>query len=163
MERFLLIAMMLFLWVAHASAENAINEKATEFILQDQYEKTVILRQYEGRVVVLLGSDKEGSSQNAAWIKVIKDKYSDRVLVQGIANLSSVPFFLKTKIRNDLRKDGESILLDWKGEVFRSYGFVKDVSNIVLIDGRGVIRHRSAGSASSEAVHELFRKIDILN
>ena len=163
MRRFLVIVMLVILQGAGASAENAINEKAVEFTLQDQYEKAVSLRRYEGRVLVLLASDKEGSSQNAAWIKVIRDKYADRLAVLGIANVSSVPFFLKGKIRNDFKKDGDSILLDWKGEVFRSYGFAKAVSNIVLIDGRGVIRHRSSGNASPEAVHELFKKIDAMS
>jgi len=162
MRRFLLIAIMFILQVAGAIAENSMEEKAMEFALQDQYDKTVILRQYEGSVVVLLASDKEGSSQNAAWIKAIRDKYASRVAIQGIADVSSVPFFLKGKIRNDFKKDGNSILLDWKGAVFRSYGFKKAVSNIVLIDGRGVIRHRSSGSASPEAVQELFKKIDAL-
>jgi len=162
MRRFLLIAIMFILQVAGAIAENSMEEKAMEFTLQDQYDKTVILRQYEGSVVVLLASDKEGSPQNAAWIKAIRDKYASRVAIQGIADVSSVPFFLKGKIRNDFKKDGNSILLDWKGAVFRSYGFKKAVSNIVLIDGRGVIRHRSSGSASPEAVQELFKKIDAL-
>ena len=161
--KLLLMVVMFMLLVAVARAENAIGEKAMEITLQDQHEKTVMVRQFEGRVVVLLASDREGSSQNAAWIKAIKDKYAERVIVQGIADVSSAPFFLKTKIRSEFKKNGDSILLDWKGEIFRSYGFAKAVSNIVLIDGRGVIRHRSSGGASPEAVQELFRKIDALH
>jgi peroxiredoxin len=161
--KLLLIIMMFMLPVGGAWAENAIGEKAMEFTLQDQYGKTVTLREYYGRTVVLLACDKEGSPQKTGWIKAIRDKYADRVAVQGIADVSSVPFFLKTKIRNDFKKDGDSILLDWKGEVFRSYGFAKAVPNIVLIDGRGVIRHRSSGSVSPEAVQELFGRIDKLH
>ena len=162
MRHYLLIVMMFMLQLTSARAENAINEKAMDFTLQDQYEKMISLRQYEGRIVVLIASDKEGSPQNAGWTKAIKDKYADRIMVQGIADVSSVPFFLKGKIRNDFKKDGDSILLDWKGDVFRAFGFAKEASNIVLIDGLGVIRHRSTGSASPEAVQELFKKIDIL-
>jgi len=162
MKRFMLIVMMIILQLSSASAQNAVGEKATEFTLQDQYEKTVNLPQYDGRVVVLIASDKEGSSQNAAWSKAIKDNYSDRVVTQGIADVSSVPFFLKGKVRNDFKKDGDSILLDWKGEVFKTYGLTKGVSNVILIDRDGMIRHRSAGSASPEAVQELFKKIDSL-
>lgn len=163
MKRFLLIVMMFMLQLTGTHAENAINEKAPEFTLQDQYEKTVSLRDIAVRVVVLIASDKEGSLQNAEWKKAIRTKYGDSVAVQGLADVSNVPFFLKGKIRNGFKKDGESILLDWKGEVFRAYGFAKAVSNIVLIDGRGVIRHRSSGIASSAAVQELFRQIDALN
>ena len=143
--------------------QSLINDKAPELMLQDQYGKTVSLRQYEGRVVVLIASDKEGSAQNAAWTKAIRDKYADHVVVQGIADVSSVPFFLKGKIRSDFKKDGDSILMDWKGEVFKAYGPTKGVSNVILIDKNGMIRYRTSGPASPEAVQELFKQIDALN
>jgi peroxiredoxin len=158
----LLIVLMLMLQVAGANAANAIGEKAMEFTLQDQYEKSVSLRQFEGRVVVLLASDREGSSQNAAWIKAIRDNYADRVAVQGIADVSTVPFFLKGRIRDEFKKSEASILLDWEGDVFRSYGFAKFVANVLLIDRHGVIRHRSSGQAAPAVIQELFKKIDAL-
>lgn len=163
MRHALLIVILFALQDAGASAENAIGEKAMVFTLQDQYEKTVSLRQFAGRIVVLIASDKEGSAQNASWTRAIRDRYVDRVAVQGIADVSSVPFFLKGKIRHDFKKDADSILLDWKGEVFKAYGLTKGVSNVILIDKDGMIRHRASGSASSEAVKELFKKVDILN
>ncbi len=163
MKRFLLIVMMFILQLTGARAENAVGEKATDFTLQDQYEKTVSLKQYEGSIVVMIASDKEGSAQNAAWTKAIKDKYADRLAIQGIADVSSVPFFLKGKIRNDFKKDGESILLDWKGEVFKAYGLTKGVSNVILVDKDGMVRHRTSGGISPGAVQELFKKIDALN
>jgi predicted transcriptional regulator len=158
-----LIVLVFLLPLSRAIAENMVGEMATEVTLQDQYEKTVSLRQYGGHIVVLLASDKEGKAQNAAWIKAISGKYAGQVAVQGMADVSNVPFFLKNKIRNDLKKDEGSIILDWNGEVFRSYGFAKGRSNIVLIDSRGVIRHRSSGAAAPGAVQELFRKIEALN
>jgi len=160
MKRILLIVTMVSLQLAGTQAENAIGEKAPDFTLQDQYEKTVSLRQYDGRIIVLIASDKEGKAQNAGWTKAIKEKYANRVTVQGIADVSSAPFFLKGKIRNDFKKDGDSILLDWKGEVFRTYGLTKVVSNVIFIDKDGMIRHRSSGTASPEAVQELFKKIE---
>ena len=85
------------------------------------------------------------------------------MIVLGIADVSSVPFFLKGKIRNDFKKDGESILMDWKGEVFKAYGLTKGVSNVILIDKDGMIRHRLTGRATLDAGQELFRKVDVLN
>jgi peroxiredoxin len=159
----LIVFITVALLAGTAGAQPAVDARAPEFSLQDQHEKTVSLREYEGRVVVLIASDKEGKAQNRGWEQAIRERYGERVVILGIADVSSVPFFLKGKIRNDFKKDGESILLDWKGEVFRSYGFAKAVSNIVLIDGHGVIRHRSSGTASSAAVQELFKRIDALN
>lgn len=163
MKHVLLIVVIFILQVAGANAENTIGGKAPEFTLQDQYDKTASLKQYEGRIVVLIASDKEGKAQNAAWTKTIKEKYADRVVVQGVADVSSVPFFLKGKIRNDFKKDPDSILLDWQGEVFKAYDLTKGVSNVILIDKDGMIRHRSPGPASPEAVQELYKKIDALN
>jgi peroxiredoxin len=163
MRRILLIVILFTVQLAGARAENAVGGNASEFTLQDQYEKTVSLRQYAGHIVVLIASDKEGSTQNPAWTKAIKDKYADRVIVQGIADVSSVPFFLKGKIRNDFKKDGESVLMDWKGEVFKAYGMTKGVSNIILIDKGGMIRHRASGAATPDAVQELIKKIDALD
>jgi predicted transcriptional regulator len=164
-QLFLIVLAVMLPVIAPASEERSAltNTKAPECSLQDQYEKTVSLRQFAGRIVVLIASDKEGSSQNAAWSKAIKEKYADRVAVQGIADVSSVPFFLKGKIRHDFKKDADSILLDWKGEVFKAYGLTKGVSNVILIDKDGTIRHLSSGSASPEAVLELFKKIDVLH
>jgi peroxiredoxin len=162
MRQLLLIVMIFILQLTGARAENAIGGKAPEFTLKDQHDKTFSLRQCEGHIVVLIASDKEGSSQNAAWTKAIKDNYADRVVIQGIADVSSVPFFLKGKIRNDFKKDGESILLDWKGEVFKAYGLTKGVSNVILIDKDGMIRYRTSGPASPEGVQELCKKIDAL-
>jgi peroxiredoxin len=160
--RILIIVLTLLARIVEGG-ESLINAKAPEFTLQDQQKKTVSLKHYEDRVVVLIASDKEGSSQNAAWTKAIKEKYADRVAVQGIADVSSVPFFLKGKIRHDFKKDADSILLDWKGEVFKAYGLTKGVSNVILIDKDGTIRHLSSGSASPEAVLDLFKKIDVLH
>jgi peroxiredoxin len=164
-QLFLIVLAVMLPVIAPASEERSAltNTKAPEFSLQDQYEKTVSLRQFAGRIVVLIASDKEGSSQNSAWTKAIQDKYADQLIVQGIADVSSVPFFLKGKIRNDFKKDGESILMDWKGEVFKAYGLTKGASNVILVDKDGMIRHRASGGASSEAVQELSNKVDILN
>jgi predicted transcriptional regulator len=160
MKQFMLIVMLIMLQLSGASAQNAVGDKATEFTLQDQYEKTVSLKQYEGRIVVLIASDKEGKAQNAAWFKAIRNEYADRIVVQGIADVSSVPFFLKGKIRSDFKKDVDSILLDWKGEVFKAYGLTKGVSNVILVGNDGMVRHRTSGQASPDAVQELFKKIE---
>ena len=106
---------MFIVQLTGASAENVIGGKAPEFALQDQYEKTINLKQYEGGTVVLIASDKEGREQNTEWKKAVRTKYGDKVVVQGIADVSGVPFFLKGSVRSDFKKDAESILLDWKG------------------------------------------------
>jgi hypothetical protein len=156
----LIVFITVALLVGTSGAQPLVNARAPEFTLQDQYEKTVSLRQYEGSIVILIASDKEGSAQNPVWKKAIKDKYTDRVVIQGIADVSSVPFFMKGKIRKDFKKDAESILLDWKGEVFKSYGLAPKVSNVVLIDKLGTIGFLHSGPADPDALQRLFAVID---
>jgi peroxiredoxin len=164
MKRLICSAVTLFLiWANNGlGSQPLINARAPEFSLQDQYDKTVVLRQFEDRIVVLIASDKEGSVQNPQWKKAISEKYGDNIVILGIADVRSVPFFLKGKIRNDFKKDEGNILLDWKGEVFTAYGLAKGVSNIVVIDRHGFVRYRHAGGAAPDAVRRLFQEIDKL-
>jgi predicted transcriptional regulator len=153
---------MQLLFLSTGSATGGDDVKAPDFTLQDQFDRTVSLRQFAGRLVVLIASDNEGSAQNPEWIKAVRERCGERVTIQGIANVSSVPFFLKGKIRSDFKKDEASILLDWKGEVFQVYGLAKGVSNVVLIDRDGNLRHRESGPALPEAVQRLYREMGMI-
>jgi AhpC/TSA family len=148
--------------VTGAAEDKLIGTKAPEFTLQDQYDRTVALRGLEGRVVVLLASDKEASAQNPAWQKAVLDRYRDRIIALGLADLRSVPFFLKGKIKDDFKKKEGRILLDWKGEVFTAYGLAKNVSNVILIDKRGYVTLMLAGAVTPDAIEKLFAAIDRL-
>jgi AhpC/TSA family protein len=164
-RRLLLIAVIVLMPVVTllATAESSLlNAKAPDFTLQDQYDRTVALRGLEGRIVVLLASDKEGSAQNPVWQKAIEGRYKDGIIFLGLADVSSVPFFLKGKIRKDFKKQEKSVLLDWKGGVFTAYGLAKKVPNVILIDKRGYIRFMKAGAATPEVVEKLFAMIDHL-
>jgi predicted transcriptional regulator len=165
MRHIVLIIIMLLtpvISITEAAENSFLKAKAPEFTLQDQYDRTVTLRGLEGRVVVLLASDKEGSAQNPAWQKAVLDRYKDNIVVLGIADLRSVPFFLKGKIKNDFKKQEGRIFLDWKGEVFTSYGLSEKVSNVILIDKQGYPRFMYAGAATQEAIDRLLAVIDRL-
>lgn len=139
-----------------------LNSKAPNFSLKDQHDKLFNLRSLEGEVVVLIASDKDGREQNDLWGKKIKERYKDKITILGIADLRKVPFFMKGKIREDFKRDEVSILLDWGGDVFDTYGLTKKVSNIILIDKTGYVRYTYSGDATKEAVEHLFREIDKL-
>jgi cytochrome oxidase Cu insertion factor (SCO1/SenC/PrrC family) len=159
------IVILLFVF-SPASVESgqsiALNTKAPDFSLKDQYGRTFNLRDLEGQIIVLIVSDKEGESQNHLWGKKIKDRYGNKIIIIGIADLRKVPFFMKGKIKEDFKKDENSILLDWNGEVFNAYGMTENVSNIILINKKGHIKHMYSGDATKDAVEHLFLKIDNL-
>jgi predicted transcriptional regulator len=159
-----LITFMVFASLAGiAGAQSLIDTRAPEFTLQDQYDKSFSLHQFGGRVLVLIACDKKGKVQNPPWIKAIREKYGDGIALLGAADVRGVPFFLKWKIRNDFKKEyADSVLLDWKGEIFTTYGLAERVANIIVIDRGGTIRFMHAGPADPDAVQHLFDEIDKL-
>ncbi len=134
-------------------------DEAPDFSLMDQFDTTYSLEDLRGNLVILIASDKEGSVQNKLWRKKLGGLAGD-IHILGVADLRSVPFFLKWKIRSDFRKDKAPILLDWDGDIFKDYGLVQKVSNIVLIDKGGFIRHHVWGEAGDDAVQTLLHTID---
>ncbi len=159
MKHYLISILLLLLPVA-AQGDQLINSRAPEFFLHDQHDRPVTLRQLEGRVVVLLASDRDGSAQNRRWGKIISDRYGATVSLIVVANARGVPFFMKNKVKNDFKKDEISVLLDWNGVVSTAYGLADKVSNIILIDKNGYIRHMYSGESTEGAIERLFAEID---
>ncbi len=143
-----------------AAGQTLINEKAPNFSLSDQNGLQHSLSTFAGHPVVLLASDKAGEEQNHQWGELIGRKYGGRVRIVGAADVRTVPFFLKGKIKNDFKKDKNTILLDWDGMFFTAYGLTKGVSNVVLIDDSGIVRYLHCGSPSREEAGRLFSCID---
>ncbi len=158
--RYIIFAAIAFLLPVAAESQTLIDSKAPVFSLMDQRDYEVNLSQFEGRVVVLVASDKNGAKQNAAWRKAVAERYGERVFKLGVADLRKVPFFLKGSFKRDFQKDPDSIILDWSGEIFKAYGLAENVSNIVLIDKKGYVRYLHSGSAEQVAIGDLFREID---
>ncbi len=158
--RYIIITILALLLPVAAESQTSVNAKALAFSLLDQNDHEISLRQFEGKVVVLIASDKDGTKQNPAWRKALTERYGERIVLQGVADLRKVPFFLKASFKRDFQKEPHSIILDWKGEIFKSYGLAENVSNIVLIDKKGYVRYLHSGSAEQGAVNALFREID---
>jgi hypothetical protein len=137
-----------------------INAKAPEFSLRDQYDQSFSLQSFAGHPVVLLASDKGGHDQNHQWLALLKEKYGRKIRIVGVADVRTVPFFLKGVVRSDFKKEEGSVLMDWDGVVFTSYGLAPGVANVVLIDGSGIVRDLRSGKPSQEEAARMFNEID---
>jgi hypothetical protein len=163
MKQFILFLGLLILFVGAATGEQSlINTKAPEFAVYDQYGRQYSLQSFSGRPLVLLASGKDGEEQNHRWVASIQKKYGKSIRILGVADVRTVPFFLKGKIRNDFKKDPNSILLDWEGVIFTAYRLTKGVPNVVLIDSGGYVRFLHAGGPTDEAKEQLFKGIETL-
>lgn len=162
MKKFLFIVCVIVAPALAAAQHPLVNTKAPDFHLNDQYDRPYSLKSFSGRPLVLLASDKDGEDQNYRWKALILDKYKNRIQVAGVADVRAAPFFLKSLVKNNFKKESGSILLDWEGVFFTSYGLTKKVPNVILIDKNGYLRHQYAGPPEQGAIKRLFREIDAL-
>lgn len=139
------------------------SEKAQPFLLKDQYNNEISFELPRQKVTILAIADKDGAEQLEEWLRPLVEKYGDKVDFQGIAELSGVPGIAKGIVRNVIKKKtAHPIMLDWKGDVSRRYGFQKDTANLFLIDKEGNIVARRFGTVNSIRLMAFSSDIDQL-
>jgi len=147
-----------------------VGSLAPEWTLKDANNKAYKLADFEGRILVLLGSDKKGDEENEVWGGKLAEKYNNQIAIVGLADLRGVPFFLKGRMKSNFRnrrdtpsaKYGVPILLDWKGDVPKSYGFFQVVSNQVVIDAEGIVQYIAHGKCTDQAFEKMCEILDAL-
>lgn len=152
-----------------AGAIFAQDSTLIKFNMEDQYKQEYCHDQFLGKVLIVLGSDREGSQYNEAWGRMIHDslrssELEDSVTFVAVANLEGVPRLLRGFVRRKFPKNGHrSILLDWKGEFAKAYQYQDGCTNIQLFNRKGEIRHQFFGKeAGPQAIQELLKEIRYL-
>lgn len=119
------------------------------FEMEDQFRNSHSHADFLGRVLVVIGSDREGASAAENWGKALSqslkpEKDSGRLSLVGLSNLKGVPFFLKDYVRGKFsQNEGEWALLDWKGMFAESYGFIAGNANVLVFDKEGVLVYQT--------------------
>ena len=122
-----------------------------DFSIEDQLGATHSHRDYQGQVLVVLGSDQEGSQFNPLWVMAINDSLGSHpgfgeISFMGVADVSGVPFFIKPVVKRMFPSEEEKwVLLDWDGLFTGAYEFKPDSSNILVFDRRGRLVLREQG------------------
>ena len=92
-----------------------------DFEIKDQFKNVHRRPDIQGKIVLLIGSEKDGSQFNEAWGKSIHNSLSDhpqyaRISLLAHADLRGVPFFLKGYVRGKFpRNPDQYVLMVWKG------------------------------------------------
>ena len=169
-KSFVLIALVFNLSLFGAAnsprADNLVNNpKAAAFALKDQFGNEFSFKFPREKVTIFAFADKNGSEQLEEWIRPLIERYSakdaDKIEIAGIAELSSVPGIAKGVVRNLIRKKSERpVMLDWNGDVSKSYNYEKDKANLVLVDRQGNIIARETGAANATRLAKFYREID---
>ena len=141
-----LVLWLLILGVVGQAADSAL----IDFEMKDQFEHEHRTADWHGDVLLLIGSDQNGSQFDAVWEQAIRDSVPGLVdtgslRVVHVADVRGVPFFLKGVVRRKFPDDtANPIILDWKGEFATTYGFESDKANILVFDRKALLQHQVA-------------------
>ena len=136
---------------------------AENFTLEDQFGNEIAVKFPSNRPVVLVFGDREGSAQVEGWVRPIYTKFTDKLYIFGIAELSAVPWAAKPVVRRIIKsKSKNPIMLDWTGKVSKSYGCEKGKANVFVISKNGEVTAVKRGAASASELSDLYREINAL-
>ncbi len=150
-------------------AASAQNTTLIPFEVSDQHDRVHRHTDYAGRIVVLIGSDREGSRFNDDWDTAIREALESdpnyaRVAFLPVADVRGVPFFLKTAVKRRFPPEKEnSVLLDWDGVFATTYGFEPNSTNMVIFGADGRLeRHEHGRELDLDALSAIVSDIRTL-
>ena len=84
--------------------------KLISFEIEDQFDRVYTENSWKDSILIILGSDKDGSKYNPIWAKAIYDTLQSKhpnlpVKQVGLADVSGVPFFLKGFVSGKFPED----------------------------------------------------------
>lgn len=134
--------------------------KAAAFELEDQFNKKFALKFPAKKVSVLVFGDRKGAEQIEGWVRPLFEKYTDKIEIYGIAELSAVPWIAKGFVRNAIKsKTKSSIMLDWSGKVSKDYDYESEKANLFVVSKDGYIVAEKSGAATPAELEDLFNAI----
>lgn len=146
-------------WIlpAHGAAEVAPAARpAPGFVLESTTGAVRSRASYAGRVALLMYEDRDSGEVNAALKAEVKERMdreglAGEVVVVPIADLRAYDYWpvrniVRAAVLDRARSLGVEILLDWKGDVVRDYGFRTPGSNVALLGRDGSLRFFHAGA-----------------
>lgn len=143
--------------------------KLIEFEIKDQFHNVHRDSDYKDCILVVIGSDKNGSKFNSGWGEAIANPFKDalrtkKVVFLPVADVQGVPFFLKGMVRGKFPEDPDKwALTDWKGRFAKAYKFEPKAANILVFDQRGELAHRTHGrEVEPDILEAVVRSVQVL-
>lgn len=143
--------------------------RAPEFALEGTSGQTRRLRDYQGRVVILIYEDRDSNQQNNDLKRELADRARSQdlthdVAVVPVANLSSYSFwpaagFARDAVIDIAHQQGMEILIDWSNTMAGSYRFRRSTSYVMVLSRDGRVLFRHAGALPLRARMQFFSVI----
>ncbi|HYG34709.1 MAG TPA: glycosyltransferase family 2 protein [Clostridia bacterium] len=147
--------------LATSAAESPAAQTLPNFVLPDQFEHQHACEFAADTLTVLIVADRKGSEQIRDWVKALKPHYGDRVRIEGVADVSSVPGPLQSLVRRRMKdKFTHPVMLDWQGTVTHHLRLTKGVANVFLIGGSGRVLKSVAGPADASNLQTMSDAIN---
>lgn len=148
-------------------SQTSTDSSATELIefeMKDQFNREYTHESWADSIIVVFGSDRDGSDFNRIWGEAIQDSLKnepgfEQVRYVAVADLRGVPFFLKGLVKGFFPKENRKmwILLDWKGQFAEAYHFVKGKSNILIFNRQQqLMRHFAVTEMNPKQLPEIL-------
>ena len=132
-----------------------------DFSLPDQFGHTRDIKFPGEKIMLLTVADRKGAKEIETWIAPIRGRYGHDLQIEGIADVSSAPAGMHRLVRNAIREQiTYPIMLDWKGDIAKSFRYQRGHANIYILNPKGQIIWQHAGPASEEGIHVLLRLLD---
>lgn len=159
--RMIAMACYLLLFTGLMLIANGIGQKLPAFTMEDQNLKEIQSSMYKGKHVLLFLADRAGSKLTPNFTKVLEPKYRGKATFVAIANVSSVPFFLKSFIRGKFRENySYTVLMDWDGYLWEHFSCKDDVTTVVHIDPNGIAKFKVSGTGTDKEIEQVQSYLD---
>ena len=128
----------------------AETEQLLDFELKDQFDNVHTREDVRGRILLLIGSDKDGSEFNEVWGKALDARLNNHPRYAQLAHLAfadlrAVPFFARGFARGMMPENPDNqVLLDWKGRFAGAYNLPAGFSNVLVFAADGALAQHSA-------------------
>ncbi|MFM7158320.1 MAG: TlpA family protein disulfide reductase [Bacteroidota bacterium] len=138
-----------------------VGQKLPAFTMEDQNAKEVQSSSLRGKHVLLFLADRAGSKLTPNWTKVLEPKYRNKATFVAVANVASVPFFLKSFIRGKFQENySYTVLMDWEGFLWDHFSCKNDVTTVVHIDPQGIAKYKISGNGTDKELSQLQSHLD---
>jgi hypothetical protein len=142
---------------------------APEFACEGTSGATRHLADYLGRTIIVVYEDRDSNHQN----DVLKQELAARARAQDltrdiavvpVANLSGFNFwpamgFARDAVLDIAREQRMEILIDWTGDMARSYRFRPAMSYVMVLTREGRVLFRHAGTLNTGARARFFNAL----
>ena len=140
--------------------------RAPDFALESTTGATRHLRDYRGRVVIILYEDRDSNQQNDTLKRELAERARREDLTRDVAlvpvaNLSGYNFwpargYARDAVVEIARTQSHEIMIDWSGDMATSYRFRAGQSHVLVVSRDGSVLFRTSGALSARFRQEFF-------